>query len=115
MPRKSAPQRLTHSAASRAFDDMESAHSDLEGTLGIFTKLIDCGRGDDIDVAVTIERHLKADIAAVEAAIGKAREVILKPLHALSAYDAPGPEEMPAGASAPVALVVDNGGGDNAA
>ena len=121
MQRKRTPRRLTYSVAFRAFDDIESAQTDVQGMLDLLSLLNDVTAFDKEgaeSLPYTLERHLNADYAALKAAIGKARETILKPLHAQRAYDAPDvPEEAQAAAegSSPVALVVDNEGGDHAA
>ncbi len=109
-------RRLTYTAASRAFDDMESAQNDIEGMIDLLTLLNDeTAFGKVASLPYTLERHFKADCDALKVAIGKAREVILKPLHAQRAYDAPEEAQTAAEGSSVVALVVNNDGGDHAA
>lgn len=67
-------------AAVAALDRVHEAYADLEGTLGVFVKLVDNGFGDDIDVVVAMERHLQSDTAALGSAINKARDIILESL-----------------------------------
>lgn len=128
MKRKPIPRRLSYMAASRAFDSIGHAQADLEGTFAVFSRLLDGAAVEDIDgFMLTMDRHLKADLEALKAAIDKARSAILRPLREA---DLPGVESMAigdalaavaaaeaadqAGASS-IKLVVDNGGGGDAA
>ncbi|WP_428674647.1 hypothetical protein [Reyranella sp.] len=73
-----APRRLTHSAAFRAFDDIESAQIDVQGAIELFTLLLDHGAFDKVDSTPhALERLLTADYRALEQAIAKARKMIL--------------------------------------
>lgn len=127
------PKRLTHSAAARAFDAIENAKNDLDGTLTVFSRLLDSSAGpfdgEDRDaLLLTLERHITTDREALAAAIHKAHKAIVIPLHAEAHPNAASmtPMEMVAATEAAnkadgaegaagLTLVVDNGGSDAAA
>lgn len=71
-----------HTTAFEHFEAIDEANGKLEGTMAVMSKLIDDDCGLNADIIVTLERHLKADFAAVIAACTAAREAILTPLHA---------------------------------
>ena len=73
---------LTHSEAFEYFDKIESAKTDLKGTIGVMSAVIDGDREYDDGVVATLERFLKADLAALDAAFNAAHKAILSPLHA---------------------------------
>jgi hypothetical protein len=74
------PKSLDHQEAFKHFDALEDARSDLDSTLAIMSRLVDAGC--QFDVVVTLDRHLKSDLAALNVACDGAREAILSPLNA---------------------------------
>ncbi|WP_428665084.1 hypothetical protein [Reyranella sp.] len=88
-------------------DQLDDAYGDLEGTLNILSKLIDHDCEVDAGVIVTMERHLKADFAALGSVVAKAAKAIRRGIVVL--------EEPRPTVSSPLSLAVDNEGGDHAA
>lgn len=106
MKRQPAPRRLSHDAASRALQGIEDAQEDIDGTVAVFSALIDhCSEAEGH--SVTIERFLKTDLTGLKAAIEKASEAILPPLEA---EQAKGGTESGGGRATVCSLVVDNAG-----
>ena len=79
---------LDYFAVARHFDAIEIAKGHLEGTLAIATLVIDEDREHD-GILLTLERHLKTDLAALDAAYSSARHAILSPLYAIAFPKAP--------------------------
>jgi len=95
MKRKStSPKRLSYTAAFRAFDAIENAQTDLDGTFAVFSRLLDHTDAHADGFMFTMERHLKTDIVGLKTAIDRARDVILKPLQAA---DLPNADRMALG------------------
>jgi hypothetical protein len=113
MKRKATLHRLTYSGVFDLFDKLEDAQTNLEGTLGVLSKLIDHDVECDAGVIVTMERHLKADFANLDAMITRTREEILPSLRSGRTRNLP-EEATPAAEGTPaVSLAVDNNGGDH--
>ena len=75
-------RRLSYRTAFQAFDQIEDAHSNIEGTFAVLEHVLDGPAEGQESLILTLERHLKADRAALAAAITAARHTILKPLQA---------------------------------
>ena len=84
-----APTPLDQFETTRHFDPIDLAKVKLEGTLAIAPALIDEGREHDHGIVLTLERHLKADLAALDAAYNAAREAILSLLYEVAFPKAP--------------------------
>lgn len=72
---------LGYREAFEYFDKIESAKTDLKGTIGVMSALIDGDREYDDGVVATLERFLKADMKALDDAFNAAHRQILAPLH----------------------------------
>ena len=72
--RKPSPKRLSYTAAFRAFDAIEDAETDLDGTMAVFSRLLDHVSDEDAEkYQFTMERHLRTDVGALRDAVAKAR------------------------------------------
>ena len=59
MKRKpTTPRRLSYTAAFRAFDAIENAQTDLDGTFAVFSRLLDHTDKEAEGFMFTMERHL---------------------------------------------------------
>lgn len=76
------PKPLGYSEAFEFLDAVDQAKNRLKGTVRLMAALLDSDRERDEGVVLTIERHLSADMAALETTCNEAWEAILSPLHA---------------------------------
>lgn len=65
-------QPIPRSAAWKALDSIEDALSTTEGTMALFSAMVDHDIESDPVCVGAIERHLAADLAALRAAFRKA-------------------------------------------
>jgi len=75
-----APGRLDHGAAFDLLDKVSQAKVDLQGSLAVALAII-AANADDA-VALTVQRHIERDAAALDAAFNAAFDGILLPLRA---------------------------------
>jgi hypothetical protein len=68
-----------YSATFDLFDGVETARYNVGGTVQVMAPILDKDGDVDEGVAVTLECWLKADLAAMDAAMSAAREAILSP------------------------------------
>lgn len=104
---KLKPMADLYHAAFCAFDHIETAKRRVTGTMQIMALILDEDREYDEGISVTLERWLKADLAALDQAFDEARNTVLGPLHS-SAY----PKAHPMGTTRMLAEVAGRGGAD---
>jgi hypothetical protein len=76
--RTTSPHRPpSHRATFDALDRIDNALTDIRGTFGVMSAVIDLSPDDDRESALTsVERHLAADLAALCAAFETAHQAL---------------------------------------